>query len=455
MPAMRLIPLLVLAVSVLVSGQQPPTGAAVASLIEAELRAAKVPGASIAVVSGDEVFAGSYGLADVTAGTPMTPDTLMHSGSLTKLFTALAVTTVLEQRNVDANTRVGAFMTGLAPPAVDATFHQLLSQTAGMRDRAGDTGTDAESELAANARRMAAADFILPGGVVFSYSNLGYSLAGAALEAMVKKPFADALRESVLSPIGMRLSTMRPAEALRRAHAEGHRIESAATVVTGMANDTRIWPAGYLWTNATDMSLALSALMSKGRVKGHPGLPAPVVERVSTPQTAMPNVFVDGHYGYGLMIARDRGMLFWEHGGTLPGFSTILRVAPERRLGIAILANLDNAPLRRVAQVVMARALSLPDLQAPSRQESAVTPGEMKPLLGRYVNRGSAELLVKDGQVMLTLDDGPAFAVSRIGENRYLARPKPGIAGPEFVVQPATKDAPAYLHFALWAYVKQ
>ena len=168
----------------------------------------------------------------------------------------------------------------------------------------------------------------------------------------------------------------------------------------------------------------------------------------------MPNIFAGGHYGHGLMIAHDREMLFYEHGGTLPGFSSILRIAPERRLGIAILANLDNAPLRRVAQVVMAKALSLPDLAPASRQESLVTPDEMKPFLGRYLNRGSAELLVRDGKVMLSLDDSPPFAVSRIGKDRYLARPRPDIAGPEFVLQPATKDTPAYLHFALWAYVK-
>ena len=99
------------------------------------------------------------------------------------------------------------------------------------------------------------------------------------------------------------------------------------------------------------MSRALSALMSQGRVTGRRGLP-PTVDRDASaaPHAPMPNIFAGGQYGYGLMIARDRDMLFYEHGGTLPGFSSILRIAPERRLGIAILTNLDNAPLRRVAQ---------------------------------------------------------------------------------------------------------
>ena len=63
--------------------------------------------------------------------------------------------------------------------------------------------------------------------------------------------------------------------------------------------------------------------------------------------------------------------------------------------------------------------------------------------------------MVQDGKVMLSLDDSPPFAVTRIGQNRYLARPKPDVAGPEFVLQPAVGNAPPYLHFALWAYAKQ
>jgi CubicO group peptidase (beta-lactamase class C family) len=202
------------------------------------------------------------------------------------------------------------------------------------------------------------------------------------------------------------------------------------------------------------MSRALAGLLAQGRLKGFPGIKASVVARVTTPHAEMPNVFVGGHYGYGLMIARDRGALVYEHGGTLPGYSAIVRIAPEHRFGIAILTNLDSAPLRRIAQVVMEKALRLPDPLPPSRQEQPVTIEELRPLFGVYRNRGTAELAERDGHVVLILDGGPPFAVSRLGEHRYLARPKPEIAGPEFVLQPPANGAPAYLHFALWAYVR-
>ncbi|MGH9172941.1 MAG: serine hydrolase domain-containing protein, partial [Vicinamibacterales bacterium] len=251
-------------------------------------------------------------------------------------------------------------------------------------------------------------------------------------------------------------STVRPSEVRSRPHAVGHRRQGDAITTLGPpANDTRIWPAGYLWTNATDMSRALSALVNRGRVEGYTGLPPAVIDRVTTPHVAMPNVFVGGHYGYGLMIARDRDVLMYEHGGTLPGFSAILRVAPERRLGIAILTNLGDAPLRRIAQAVMARTLGLPDAVPAARTETAVSLAEMQPFLGRYENRGSVEVAVRDDSVMLILDDGPPLAVTRIGENRFLARPKPGAPGPEFVLEPAGDASPPYLHFGLWAYVRR
>jgi hypothetical protein len=57
--------------------------------------------------------------------------------------------------------------------------------------------------------------------------------------------------------------------------------------------------------------------------------------------------------------------------------------------------------------------------------------------------------------VVLILDDGPPLIVTRLGTNRFLARAGPNLPGPEFVLQPATRTAPAYLHLALWGYVRQ
>jgi hypothetical protein len=263
------------------------------------------------------------------------------------------------------------------------------------------------------------------------------------------------MRELIFAPLGMTRSTLRLTVATAAAHALGHRLDGdKLTVVRPIANDTRIWPAGYMWSSANDVSRALSALANEGIVDGKQAIPASVIARVMTPHASMPNVFVGGHYGYGLMMARERGVLVYEHGGTLPGFSSIMRLAPEKGIGVVVLSNLDNAPLRRIAQKVVAKALALPPPPPPARKDTPVTAHELKGMLGMYRNRGTAELTVKDKQVVLILDDGPAFLVSRREGNRFLARPAPNVPGAEFVLEPARGNAPAYLHFALWAYTR-
>lgn len=426
---------------------------AIAATIERELKAARIPGASFAVLSGADVLAGSYGLADAERGVAMTPDTLLQVGSLNKLTTALALLSTLDAHEIALNESVGRYVPGLSAHLAKVSFHELLSQTSGLRDHAGVSGTNDEGALAARVRAITESDFVLPAGTVFSYSNLGYATAGMALEHLRKKPFADALREALLEPLGLRSTTMRPTEARQQPHAVGHRLEQSATIAIRDAdNDTSIWPAGYLWSSARDLSKLFSLLL------GSNDKPLDIARvaftRATTPQTPMPNVFAGGHYGYGLMLATDRGTRIYEHGGTQRGFSSILRIAPDRRFGIIILTNLDNAPLRRLAQLVMAEALQLPaDVPAP-RVETKVSPDEISSFVGVYRNRGTAEIAVRDGRVMLILDGGAPMEVTRIAPHRYLARPKPDIAGPEFVLQPTTPTTPAYLHFALWAYTR-
>ncbi len=435
---------------------QAPDPADVIDLIEAELKAARVPGAGIAVVSGDRMLARGYGIANLETHAPLQADTAIHLGSLTKVFTALAVMKVLESIPLAATVPVGPYIPGLAASVGAMTFHQLLSQTSGMRDRPGDSGADTEIALGDSARELTTTDVLLPPGTVFSYSNLGYSLAGAALEGLRKRPYADVMRREIFVPLGMTRSTLRLRVATAANHAVGHRIENGvAAVVRPIANDTRIWPAGYMWASATDLSRALFALMHQGRIGDRQVLPKAVVDAVMTPHTPLPNIFVGGHYGYGLMIARDRGELMYKHGGTLPGFSSILRFAPDRGVGIAILSNLDNAPLRRTAQSVLGKVLGLPEQPPAVRKETPVTVAEIKPFLGRYRNRGTAELMVQERRVMLILDGGAPMAVTRLEANRFLARPAANVAGPEFVLHAASGAAPAYLHLALWAYARE
>ena len=79
-----------------------------------ELQATKTPGATVAVVSGDQViFSRGYGVASVETGAPLTPDMLFRLGSTTKMFTAAAVVGLALEGKIELNAPVSRYISGL------------------------------------------------------------------------------------------------------------------------------------------------------------------------------------------------------------------------------------------------------------------------------------------------------------------------------------------------------
>jgi len=72
------------------------------AVIERALVDQKIPGVSVGVVVGDEVvLLKGYGLRDVEAGAPMTPDTKQQIASVTKQFTVAALGTLVRQGKLE------------------------------------------------------------------------------------------------------------------------------------------------------------------------------------------------------------------------------------------------------------------------------------------------------------------------------------------------------------------
>lgn len=106
-------------------------------VIQEEMKAQNVPGAQVAVISGDRVvFQKGFGVANAETNEAVTPETLFRIGSTTKTFVAAAAVTLAEQSKLDLNKPIGNYAKGLHPQIARLTLHQLLSHTAGLKDEA-------------------------------------------------------------------------------------------------------------------------------------------------------------------------------------------------------------------------------------------------------------------------------------------------------------------------------
>jgi CubicO group peptidase (beta-lactamase class C family) len=105
------------------------------SFVRDRLAADSLPGLSLAVVDRDGlVYAEGFGSRDLAANDPATPQTLYGIGSVTKSFTALAVTILAERGrlNVDDPVAEHAAFPLESPGEEPVRLHHLLSHSSGL-----------------------------------------------------------------------------------------------------------------------------------------------------------------------------------------------------------------------------------------------------------------------------------------------------------------------------------
>jgi CubicO group peptidase (beta-lactamase class C family) len=339
--------------------------AAVAAFLDsaapAEMAATGTPGVAIAVVLGDSiVYAKGFGVASVETRAPVTPDMLFRVASTTKMLTATAVLMSASRGQLGLDRLLESLLPELPPQLALLTMRDLLRHRAGLRDGSSyygphdDSayyGPHDDSALGEFVRSWADTVLFTAPNDIYSYSNLGYIAAGALLERASGMSYADAMKEHLFRPLGMQRSTLRPTEAMTYPIAQGHELgtDGRLAVVRPYSDDARYWPAGSVFTSANEFARFVVALLNNGRISGTQVLPPSVVQEMLTRQTDVPGSAPSERAGYALgLVIRDlRGVLAYQHGGVRIGFGSVVRLLPERRAGIIILANRTNGLLLR------------------------------------------------------------------------------------------------------------
>jgi CubicO group peptidase (beta-lactamase class C family) len=177
-------------------------------------------GAVLVTRDGSDVFGGCYGMANRADAIPITPDTRFGLASVTKMFTAAAVASLVRAGRLAFATRVMDMLPAGRRPATlhpDVSVHHLLSHTSGIADYF-EEGEGESVDYATlwrdrpNYRITRPVDFLPmfanlpphdPPGQRFRYSNASYILLGLVIEEVTGVPYIDAVTELVLGPAGL------------------------------------------------------------------------------------------------------------------------------------------------------------------------------------------------------------------------------------------------------------
>jgi len=176
-----------------------------------------VPALGAAVmVEGELRFLGVTGVRMVGSGTPVTTNDLWHLGSCTKSMTATLAGIMVDEGKVRWDMKITEvlpeYKTVLHPSWQDVTMEELLQHRSGAPAQANADAWSLAwqrrgSELAQRMmliRSVVSRPTESPAGSTYLYSNLGYTIAGAMLERIAKKPYDQLLTEKVFTPLGMK-----------------------------------------------------------------------------------------------------------------------------------------------------------------------------------------------------------------------------------------------------------
>ncbi|WP_405778895.1 serine hydrolase domain-containing protein [Streptomyces sp. NBC_00859] len=358
---------------------------------QAEGRAPSLVGAVMR--DGRMVWSGARGGVD---GHAPDANTQYRIGSITKPFTAVAVMRLRDEGLLDLADPLEKHLPGTGVGEV--TIAQLLSHTAGL---AAET-PGAWWERSSAALRPGLPDVLgdrpqpHPAGRRHHYSNPGYTLLGAVVEALRGAPWADVVRREICVPLGMDRTGARP----QAPHAGGWAVHPWADVLLPEpAEDLGLMAsAGQLWSTAADLC-RFAAFLAEGddRVLG-----AETVREMRAPAAPPETGDWDGGYGLGIQLARRDGRTLAGHSGSLPGFLAGLWVSVADGVAAVVLANVTSGvlPGQVAADLLRIVADAEPAVPQPWRPLPEADPGLLE-LAGPWYwgTSVSALRLMADGGV--------------------------------------------------------
>ncbi len=340
-------------------------------------------------------------------------DVQYRCGSITKTFVAVQVMRLRDAGRLDLTDPLERHL----PGAFDGvTIAQLLSHSAGLRaETAGpwwertaggdfDDLVDASlhpSDGFAAAAGSSPARLTRP-GQRFHYSNVGFALLGELVSRLRAMPWAQALQQDVLDPLGLRRTTLRP----QPPHAIGYAVHPFADVLLlePEHDAAAMAPAGQLWTTVTDLARWTAFLRDGGDLLSPATLremrePQSLDDRRGAPWT--------GAHGLGLQIWNADGARSFGHGGSMPGFLAIMRMAPDSGDGAVVMANATSG-LRPGLAEELSRILAEHEPPPVIAWTPAPPPEGTLAALGRWFWGTSAFTLRAIGSAELSLEPEPA-----------------------------------------------
>ena len=175
--------------------------------VRAHVSEKNLPGLSAAVgVNGQVVWAEGFGWADLDKHVPVAPDTRFRIGTASTVLTSAAAGLLLDQGAINLDADIQAYVPDFPKKQWPVTVRQVMAHVAGIGSDGGDEGPllGEHCDRPIDAlHAFANRELRFEPGTQYRFSNYGWILLSAAIEAAGQEPFLIFMRKQIFEPLGM------------------------------------------------------------------------------------------------------------------------------------------------------------------------------------------------------------------------------------------------------------
>ena len=369
---------------------------------------AEYPGCQLSISrNGQILFSKAWGLADLERNVPLTTNSIIEAGSVSKQFTAAAILLLEQQEKLSLNNDVRKYIPELPDYGSIIRIKHLIHHTSGIRD------WGSIAELAGWPRTTKTysnedALYIIcqqkklnnkPGDEV-RYSNSNYNLLAIIIERVSGMSLTDYTAKYIFEPAGMKntlwcdnYKKIVPNRALAYA-------KTKKGYETNMPNEN-VYGNGGLLTTSEDL-LKWNEFYLSGKF-GSPSLLANQLALDTLNNGAV------SHYAAGLFVQKRYGLSCIYHGGETAGYRCFLESFPQLSLSIAFLSNTSQFDPFDLVEEIAAIFISNNENTKYKQETKQLIVSKLDDITGWYRNNKTGQgilFLIKNNELTL-LDSKP------------------------------------------------
>ena len=311
------------------------------SIVVHKMNEYNIPGVSIGLVKNDSIlYNKGYGIRSITSNKLVTENTIFHTASISKLFTAVAIIKLIEQEMITIDDKLIDILPELKyddQRVKEITIKNLLNHTSGIPDISNyhwDNNNQSDNSLKEYVLDLNLKLDSDPSSE-YQYSNLAYDILGYVIEKVSHSTFDDYLKENVLNKSGMYDSDFRYFKIEDSLKTSPH----SKRWVTKNIYERKTYPytrehapSSTLNSSTKDLSNWMISFLQTLDYSSLDNQYSTMIE---------PTFSSNQNIGLGFQLSEINSNKTIGHYGGDKGFRSYLIMIPEEKIGLVVLANCD------------------------------------------------------------------------------------------------------------------